>query len=686
MRRTGLLLLAVAALGLAACASQRAAGGPEAGPGDGAADPRASAELERLRAQAASLPPERAAESFEALASRYPGSSAGAEALYEAGLRWREAKRPERASAALGQLLTRYPLSRLAPQAKYQLALSELEAGRARDAYQTLVNLYDKLPRADQPDAARRIAEAAEAARLWPQAVRWYGELAALREGPERQRALTKAAEVVDGRLSFLEVARLKEELPADSPAMPAVTMKLARILVHLSEYGEAEARAREVVQRWPDGPYAPDALAMLERLGRRQRVNPGVVGVAVPLSGRFKGWGEAVVQGVELGLAERPGFRVVSRDTRGEADGATQAIQELAMAEGAVAVIGGVTNAEAQRAAAVAQELEIPLLTLSKVENVTEAGPYVFRNMLTASAQAAALVDYAMGRRGLKRFGVLYPNIPYGVELAGAFWDEVDARGGEMRAAETYEHDRTTFAPLVKSMVGKLYLDERADYLEKAREIAKNEKDPYRRAKAVEKMRRQLDPIVDFEAVFIPDFAKNLALIAPALAVEDVVTATCEPAELARIRKATGREELQPVQLLGGNGWDDPALLEKAGRYVQCAVFVDGFFAGSDRAETRRFVEAFQKANGRPPSILEASAYDAARMIRQAVERDRAQTRDAVRTSLAALKGFPGATGDISFDPRREPQRQLFFLTVDRSGIREMRPAELSAPGSGGD
>jgi hypothetical protein len=56
------------------------------------------------------------------------------------------------------------------------------------------------------------------------------------------------------------------------------------------------------------------------------------------------------------------------------------------------------------------------------------------------------------------------------------------------------------------------------------------------------------------------------------------------------------------------------------------------------------------------------------------------------VRTSLAALKGFPGATGDISFDPRREPQRQLFFLTVDRSGIREMRPAELSAPGSGGD
>jgi ABC-type branched-subunit amino acid transport system substrate-binding protein len=151
------------------------------------------------------------------------------------------------------------------------------------------------------------------------------------------------------------------------------------------------------------------------------------------------------------------------------------------------------------------------------------------------------------------------------------------------------------------------------------------------------------------------------------------------------RIRKATGRADLRPVQLLGGNGWDDPSLPEKAGRYVACAVFVDGFFAGSERPETRRFAAAFQARHGHPPTILEASAWDAARMVRQVVEREKAQTREAVRAGLSALRGFKGATGDLSFDARREPARQLFFLTVDKAGLREMTAEELAAPGASG-
>ena len=116
----------------------------------------------------------------------------------------------------------------------------------------------------------------------------------------------------------------------------------------------------------------------------------------------------------------------------------------------------------------------------------------------------------------------------------------------------------------------------------------------------------------------------ERLSLVAPALAVEDVVT-TCEPRELERIRKASAWE-VRPVQLLGGNGWDDPALFEKAGRYVECAVFVDGFFAGSERPATKGFAQAFQQRFGRVPSILEASAYDATRMIVQAVQKELAR------------------------------------------------------------
>jgi ABC-type branched-subunit amino acid transport system substrate-binding protein len=405
------------------------------------------------------------------------------------------------------------------------------------------------------------------------------------------------------------------------------------------------------------------------------------LVGVAVPLSGRYKAWGEAILEGVAVAL-EGSGQRVVTRDTRGEPEGAAEAIAAL-VAEGAIAVVGGVTNAEGARAAAAAQELRVPFVSLSKVDGVTDAGPFVFRSMLTAQAQARALAELAMGRRGLRRFALMWPTNAYGQELAHAFWDEVEARGGEIRGAEPYEPDRTTFGPLVKGMTGKLHLDERPDYAAAAKEIAEREKDPYRRRRALEKLRETLPPITDFDAVFVPDFARNVALVAPALAVEDVVTATCDARELERVRKTTGRLDLRPVQLLGANGWDDPAVVEKAGRYVQCAVFVDGFFAGSDRPDTRRFVELFQARHGRPPSILEASAHDAAAALRQVIAAS-PPSRDAVRAGLAALRGFPGATGPLSFDERREVSKPLFFLTVDGDAIRELRPQELAAPGAG--
>src|SRR6266536_682713 len=76
-----------------------------------AASVEAQRELAQFRVEAASQPPEVAAERFEAIAARFGDAPASAEALYEAGVRWRQARRPDRARAALSRLLTRFPLS-----------------------------------------------------------------------------------------------------------------------------------------------------------------------------------------------------------------------------------------------------------------------------------------------------------------------------------------------------------------------------------------------------------------------------------------------------------------------------------------------------------------------------------------------------------------------------------------------
>jgi len=140
-------------------------------------------------------------------------------------------------------------------------------------------------------------------------------------------------------------------------------------------------------------------------------------------------------------------------------------------------------------------------------------------------------------------------------------------------------------------------------------------------------------------------------------------------------------------VQLLGWTAWYDPDfdLVQRAGRYVECAVFVDGFFAGSQRPVTHAFVQAFRAANGHEPGLMEAEAYDTGKMV-QLVLQSSPPTREAFRAAFAAIKNFPGVTGDTTIGPDREAQKELFYLTITAQGYQELDLGKLlphaSVPG----
>jgi len=627
----------LAAILAAGCATTQTAprpGGLPPAPVATAPSAAAASELSRLRAAPDSTPPARSAEAFEKLARTSPTAAEAPEALDEAARAWMKAKQPARAARDWAELLSRYPLWSRSGEARVRYGLAEVEAGQGATGMQTLQAIWEETPAAQRGNLALRIADAAEAAKNWPLCARWRSEAAPFLPPAERDREMARALDIVATKLSPQEIETLSREVPKGGAL----------------------------------------GIALAARAAAKTATVAGTIGVAVPLSGKFKAWGDAILQGVMLAVPEGGPIRVVAKDTRGEPDGAADAVAQLS-AEGAVAIVGGVTNAEALRAAAAAQQAGVPLLSLSKVDGIAEGRPYVFRLMLTASAQAQALADIAIERRGLRRVVVLYPEIPYGTELRTAFGVEVEARGGTISRAVGYEPDRANFAPMAKELVGRSQVEQRADWREVQKAIVKEVTDPYRRAKALEKARKELPPIIEFDAVFVPDFARSVTLLAPALAVEDVVTA-CDPHEIERIQKVSPWT-VKPVLLLGGNGWDDPAVVEKAGKYVECAIFVDGFFAGSERIETKRFVLAFQQAHARVPSILEASAHDAARMIATAMGRG-VTGRKEMRDALATQAPFPGATGDVTFDARGEPVRNLFFLTVDKGAIREMRSEEL--------
>lgn len=644
--------------------------------------PEADAALERA-IQVQESQPAQATEAYLAVRRAYPQSTAAQEALFRAGALYFASADFPNASKTLGELLFENPLFEKAREAKRMLGLSALELGAFRDAHQTLASLLERAEGAERRQLFLSTLRAAEGAQLYAEALRLSLQLAdQASSAPEKVSSLARITELVEGRVGFLDLARARQELTPGHPAWPLLTFKLARIYYHLRDWQRLEETLQAFLREAPSHLYAEQARELLARAHRRGEVKPKVVGAILPMSGKYKPLGEAVLRGIQLALKGSE-LELVVKDSQGDVNLAGKQVEELAFDEGAIAVIGPLLGDEARRAALVAEELELPILTLAKSEEITALGPHVFRNMLTNAQQAEALAEYATATLGYKSFALLYPNLPFGVELANRFWDEVLKRGGEVRGAESYHHDQTTFTSEVKKLVGRYHLEDRADYRERLQEINQAKLDSFRKRKAVEKAKSELAPVVDFEALLIPDSWQRVGLVTPALAVEDVITNACDPRDLEKIRKTTGKQQLKTVTLLGTSTWNSPKgrsgvpeLIERGGKFVSCSVFVDGFFADSARPSTRRFAAAYREAYPETqPTLLDATGYDSAGMLRWLLEKSAPRSRDQLTLQLSTLKGFEGATGSTRFNERREAVKPLFFLTIEGGQIKELLP-----------
>ncbi len=382
------------------------------------------------------------------------------------------------------------------------------------------------------------------------------------------------------------------------------------------------------------------------------QPVSISRIGVILPLSGKYAPFGEQALKGILLaaGIFETKGqegngargqdniqtanVEIIIKDTRDDPIASAKAVEYLALNENVVGIIGPLLSITSTDAAGKAQELKVPTIVLSQKEGITNAGDYIFRNFLLPSEQAKAIALYAINKLDCKKFAVLYPNSPYGTELANLFKEEVKKGKGAIVAEEQYKEGQTYFGKEVVRLF----------------KIKETEKKEGRRSI------RTFEATVAADALYIPDYFDTIGLIAPHLAYYNI----------------------KDIKLLGSNGWNSPKLIELAGKYVEGAVFTDGFFAGSKRETTLQFVNNFKDLYGTEPGIIEAQAYDAARMMIEAAiksqESEVGGQKEEIRAILADLKNLPGATGNIAFDKDREAVKDLFILSVKNGQIVEVK------------
>ncbi|MFN8791298.1 MAG: penicillin-binding protein activator [Bdellovibrionales bacterium] len=400
---------------------------------------------------------------------------------------------------------------------------------------------------------------------------------------------------------------------------------------------------------------WAQQAKNNVELLNSLSRVSSTTIGVLLPLSGRGSAVGQRMLKSIQMGLGLHYGasnFQLAVVDTQGNPDKARRGVERLVREDNVVAILGTLSSKEAESASIKAGELGVPLITLSLRSGLTDLSPFIYRNALTPEMQIHHLVRTAMHQYGMKKFAILYPNDAYGVESANLFWDEVLARGGEITAAQVYDPNATDFRHVCQRVVGTFYIESRLEeYKTKQKEFSlRAQKRSSRENISPEDI---LPPVQTFDAIFIPDSAKNMGQISAFLSYVGV----------------------KETHLLGMNLWNVPNLARRAGHFQNSLLFVDGFVQNSVESKNSRFVAEFKSLFRDDPTMMEIQAYESALILRGLIMNG-ADSRREVTEELLEVQNFPGAVGPLTMSPEREVLRPLFSLTL-RKG--EVIPLDVS-------
>lgn len=405
--------------------------------------------------------------------------------------------------------------------------------------------------------------------------------------------------------------------------------------------YGEAIEQSRRFLEVWPDSELAPEVAYFIKRAEKKDPVSVRKVGVLLPLSGKYAPAAKQFKQVIEMAnRREGSPLQLVFADTKGDEGRTISELERLVMDEGCVAILGPLLKETVMPAAEAAQAMHVPMVALSQSNDPTTAGAYVYRGFLPLTQQVDALLEHAIQERGMSRFAILYPDNSYGQTARDLFSAAAAAKNVQVVRRQSYDPSATSFLDVARKLGDKRSSSGSGNEAGNA-------------------------PTIDYDALFIPDNHKRVALVASSLAYEEYPVGAFRPTYGAR-----------GLLLMGLNGWNNDALSEAGGQYVQGSVFVDAFWSDSNDPTVSAFVSSYQGDFGRTPGVVDAVTYDATRLLAVAVKANQGQRKELLDAMSAAQLSSPVSAGS-RFGADREFDRDLMVLTVTASGIRPWQRAE---------
>ena len=601
---------------------------------------------------------------YEEYLFQYPSDPMVPAALLKLGIIFSLQKDYDKARNAFMRVVTEYPETSFAQDAKFELLFTLYREGRNDDVIAQGTQMLQDLP----SDTHRfriyaLMGDAHLSAGSTLEAIDYYVRAQEIASESEQEAIFSKLKEAI-ARLDSSDVETLLNrndlELPVDF-----LLFQLGLNYAMEEAYDDALLVLDEFMKRYPEHENIILVESLIEEIKKNAIYSHTTVGCLLPLSGSYQTFGNRALMGIELALDQfitrnpEANINIIVKDTGGDPDKTMAALQELAE-EQVAAIVGPIVTVEV--AAREAQQLGIPIITITQKDGIIDIGDKVFRNFITPKMQVDTLTTYAVDVLGLSRFAVLYPDENYGLTFMNLFWDQLIEKGGTIVGVEAYNPKHTDFSDPIKKLVGLYYkipedlkVDDEEEIL--ASEPADEASEDSQAAEDVDEADNSEDEeeepeaIVDFEAIFIPDSAKKAGLIIPQLAYHDV----------------------KDVTLLGTNLWHSDELIKIADQYVQGAVMTDGFFAESPMSSVRDFVSNFESTYQMKPEFIEAIVFDSAMILFDVISQPHIRFRTEIRDALLNMEGFPGVTGHTRFDENGDAEKRLHLLKVKRKGFVEV-------------
>jgi branched-chain amino acid transport system substrate-binding protein len=335
------------------------------------------------------------------------------------------------------------------------------------------------------------------------------------------------------------------------------------------------------------------------------------LIGEVGSLTGPEATFGISTRNGIQLALDEVnaaggvKGKKVLVRvyDDQSKPEEAGNAATRLITQDKIKVMLGEVASSSSLAMAPKAQEAKVPMITPSSTNPaVTEVGDYIFRVCFIDPFQGFVMAKFAKEDLKFTKAAVLKDTkSAYSIGLTEVFTRKFTEMGGKVVSTEAYAKGDSDFRAQLTNI-------------------------------------KQQKP----EAIYVPGYYTDVGIIAK-----------------------QARELGIKVPLLGGDGWDSTKLFELGGSAIQGSYFSNHYSSDDPNPRVRNFVEAYKKAFNEVPDGLAALGYDSAKVAIEAMKKAPDLSGPALREEIAKTKDFPGVTGMITLDEKRNPVKPAVVVQV---------------------